>query len=126
MIPIRTIILLTFGFMVLYLVLRSLRAMRLKERYALLMLFVGLPFLILAAWPDAVVFLSEHLQIEKPTLLVMGLTGFVVLIIFELLSIVSVQERKIASLTQMLGIVMHKQKELERSQQEVKQIDEQK
>lgn len=109
----RTLILLVIGAMILWLVLRSLRAMRLKERYALLMLGVGLPFVLLALWPDAVVFLSGALGIEKPTLLVLGLTVFVVLIIFELLSIVSVQERKITALAQIVGILSQKQREME-------------
>lgn len=109
----RTLILLVIGATILWLVLRSLRAMRLKERYALLMLGVGLPFVLLALWPDAVVFLSGALGIEKPTLLVLGLTVFVVLIIFELLSIVSVQERKITALAQIVGILSQKQREME-------------
>jgi hypothetical protein len=109
----RTLILLVIGATILWLVLRSLRAMRLKERYALLMLGVGLPFVLLALWPDAVVFLSGALSIEKPTFLVLGLTVFVVLIIFELLSIVSVQERKITALAQIVGILSQKQREME-------------
>lgn len=109
----RTLILLVIGATILWLVLRSLRAMRLKERYALLMLGVGLPFVLLALWPDAVVYLSGVLGIEKPTLLVLGLTVFVVLIIFELLSIVSVQERKITALAQIVGILSQKQREME-------------
>jgi hypothetical protein len=101
----RSIILLLFGFTVFYLALRSLRAHRLKERYVLLLLLVGAPFVVLSFWPDAIVWISDKLSIEKPTVLVLALAGFVVLIVFELLSIVSVQERKIATLSQMVGLL---------------------
>lgn len=104
---IRTIILLTFGGLLLLLAVRRLRTQRLKERYALLFLFTGLPFLVLAVWPDGIVYLSERLAIEKPTLMVLILTGFVLLVLLQLLSIVSVQDRRIATLTQLLSLSMH-------------------
>ena len=102
---IRSIILLVFGGLVVWLAIRSLRAQRLKERYVLLLIFVGLPFVLLAFWPDAIVTISEKLQIEKPTVLVLALAAYVVLVNFELLSIVSVQERKIAALTQIVALM---------------------
>ena len=101
----RSIILLLFGIAVFYLAIRSLRAHRLKERYVLLLILVGSPFVVLSFWPDAIVWISDRLSIEKPTVLVMALAAFVVLIVFELLSIVSVQERKIATLSQMVGLL---------------------
>ena len=102
----RTIILFVFGTALLFFAVRSLRAQRLKERYALLMCVTGLPFLVLAVWPDGIVWLSETLDIEKPATMVLGLGVFVLLMVFKLLSIVSVQERQIQRLTQALGILM--------------------
>ena len=104
-----TIILLAIGGMFLVLAVRSLRAHRLKERYALLFFFVGLPFLILAAWPDAVGYISEKLGIQYSTVLLLCVTTFFLLMIFKLLSIVSVQERKIATLAQMVSTLRMQQ-----------------
>lgn len=106
---IRTIFLLTLGCMLLLMAVRSLRAMRLKERYALIFFFTGLPFVILAYWPDGIVFLVETLEIEKPTLMVLALAVFLILMLFKLLAVVSVQDRKITALTQTVAILMEKQ-----------------
>lgn len=102
---IRTIILAVYGAAIILLAFRSLRANRLKERYVLLFVATGAPFLLLAIWPDGIVVLSEILRIEKPTLLVLLVTGFLVLVVFELLSIVSVHERRIARLAQEAAIL---------------------
>jgi hypothetical protein len=111
---IRTIILAAFGAMLIFMALRSLRAHRLKERYALLVGLMGLPFVGLAAWPDAVVYLSEKMNIEKPTLLLMALAGFLIIMIIQLLSLVSVLERKVTTLAQMLGTMNSDKAELDR------------
>jgi hypothetical protein len=89
---------------------RSLRNQRLKERYAILMFFTGLPFLALAFWPDGIVWLAEMLDIEKPATMVLCLGVFVLLMVFKLLSIASVQERRIQDLSQTLGILMAEQR----------------
>jgi len=102
---IRGIILFAFGAFVVLMALRSLRAQRLKEEYALLYLFVGLPFLVLAFWPDAVLVISDLLDIEKPTLLILAMGMFLLLLLFKLTSIISVQDRRINSLTQLLAIL---------------------
>lgn len=106
---IRTMVLLVLGIMLFLTALRSLKAMRLKERYALIFFFLGMPFVVLAYWPDGIVFLVKMLDIEKPTLMVLALTGFVVLMFFKLLSVVSVQERQITTLTQTVAILMEQQ-----------------
>ena len=49
-----TLILLAIGAMLLLMAIRSLRAQRLKERHAMLFALLGVPFLALAAWPNAV------------------------------------------------------------------------
>ncbi len=102
---IRSLFLLIVGGSLLLMALRSLRAMRLKERYALLFFLTGLPFLVLAVWPDGIVFLERTLGIEKPTIMVLCLAAFVLMVLFQLLSIVSVQDRQIATLTQIVAIL---------------------
>ena len=102
----RTLILLAFGIILLTLAVRSLRHQRLKVRYVLLFFFVGLPFLALAAWPDGVLFLANTLKIEKPTVMILFVTTFMILMIFKLLSIVSAQERRINALAQIAGILL--------------------
>jgi len=106
---IRSVILVLFAGLVCLLALRSLRAQRLKERYVLMFIAVSGPFLVLALWPDGIVWFSDLLKIEKATVLVLVLAAFMILIIFELLSIVSVQERKIAALAQVVGLLTEKQ-----------------
>ena len=114
MIAPRTVILLTIAVIMTVLTLRSLRAQRLKERYVLLFLFTGLPFLILGFWPDGVILFQQALNIEKPTLLVLCVAVYFLLTTFELLSIVSVQERKIDNLAQIVGIMQHQHRALEK------------
>lgn len=107
----RSLILIAFGGLLLMLTVRRLRQYKLKERYALIFLFTGMPFLVLALWPDAIVVLSDTMGIEKPTLMVLCVAAFLLLMVFELLSIVSQQDRKITTLAQMVGILMEKQQQ---------------
>lgn len=102
---IRSIVLLVFGGLLMLMALRKLRRQQLKEKYALLFAATALPFLMLALWPDGIVYLSDLTQIEKPTIMVMALSIFALLMIFELLRIVSVQDRKITSLAQEIAIL---------------------
>jgi len=109
MIIIRNLIVLILGATILLMAVRSLRAGRLKERYALIFVLTGLPFLVLALWRDGVGYLAGLLDIDYRTLALLGVTTFFMLMIFKLLSIVSVQERRITTLTQHVGILMDKQ-----------------
>ncbi len=90
-----------------------LRTYKLKERYAILFLIIGLPFVFLAIRPDAVGWMAIRLQIHYTTLALIGVSVFLFLIVFELLTIVSLQDRKINSLAQLVGILMEKQKLVE-------------
>ncbi len=105
-----TLILLGIGNVVLLLAVRSLRQQRLKERYALLFGAVGIPFLALAVWPNAVGYLAAHLGIEYHTVLLLAVTAFFLLMNFNLLSIVSVQERRINCLSQIVAMLSQTQK----------------
>ena len=100
------LILFSIGSMLLFLALRSLRAHRLKERYAIMFLFLGLPFFGLALWPWAVAYLADVLGIEYPTVLLLCVTTFFLLTTHNLLCIASVQEGKINALAQLVGILM--------------------
>jgi hypothetical protein len=75
---------------------------------------IGLPFLGLAFWPNGVGWMAEKLKIQYNTLALIGVSVFLFLVVFELLTIVSVQERKITTLAQLVGILMEKQKLVER------------
>ena len=106
---IRNLIVLAIGATILLMAVRSLRAGRLKERYALIFVLTGIPFLALALWRDAVGYLADFLQIDYRTLALIAVTVFFMLMIFKLLSIVSVQERRITTLAQHVSILMQKQ-----------------
>lgn len=99
------LLLLAVGNLMLLLSIRSLRTRRLKERYALLFAAAGVPFLALALWPDAVGFVARRLEIEYPTVLLLAVTTFFLLMNFSLLSIVSVLERRIVTLAQAVAIL---------------------
>jgi len=101
----RTVILLAVGLTIIGLTLRSLRKQRLNERYVLLFVLTGLPLMGVAIWPDAVVFLERVLRIEKATMLTLGVTVYFLLTTFALLSIVSVQERRIQTLAQLVAML---------------------
>jgi hypothetical protein len=104
----KSVVLILLGGALLLLSVRRLRQYRLKERYTLLFLFTGLPFFLLAIWPDAVAWLAQMMHIEYGTLSLIGVTAFLLMMIFELLTIVSVQDQKIAALAQIVGILMEK------------------
>ena len=103
------------GFGLLILAIRRLRQFRLRERYALLFMLIGLPFIGLAFWQDAVSWLAGHLQMQYNTLALICVSVFLFLAVFELLTIVSLQDRKITTLAQMVGILMERQNLNERS-----------
>ena len=107
---VRSLFLVAFGGILLLLAVRRLRAYKLKERYALLFVVIGLPFLGLAFWPDAVGWIAEKLKIQYTTLALIGVSVFLFLMVFELLSIVSVQDQKITALAQLVGILMEREK----------------
>lgn len=109
MIILRNLIVLALGASILFMAIRSLRAGRLKERYALIFVLTGLPFLLLALWRDGVGYLANLLDIDYRTLALIGVTTFFMLMIFKLLSIVSVQERRITTLAQNVSLLMQKQ-----------------
>ncbi|MGA2583113.1 MAG: DUF2304 domain-containing protein [Tepidisphaeraceae bacterium] len=102
------LILVIFGAAVLTIAFRRMRGYRLKERYMLLFTFTGLPFFALAIWPAAVGWVAQKLQIAYPTVSVLCVTAFLILMVIELLTIVSLQDRKISTLAQIVGIMMEK------------------
>lgn len=109
----RSGILVVLGATLLLLAIRRLRSYRLKERYALLFLFLALPFLLLAVWPGVLDYLAELLHISYTSVMLLCVSTFLILTVFELLTIVSQQDRKISTLAQMVGILMEKQKQQE-------------
>ncbi len=106
----KSLILLLFGGALLLLAILRLRRYRLKERYALVFLLLGLPFFALAAWPSAVGRLADFLNVDYRTLTLLGVASVLAMMVFELLTIVSVQDQKITALAQLVGILMEKQK----------------
>jgi hypothetical protein len=104
-----TLVLIAIAAMLLFLAISSLRAQRLKERYAVQLSLVALPFVALAFWPDTVGIVATHLGIEYQTVLIIISTTFFLLVTFKLFSIVSIQDRKITSLAQQVGILMANQ-----------------
>ena len=112
--PFRSLFLVVFGGTLLLLALRRLRTYKLRERYAVVFGLLGIPFIGLAFWPDGVGWLAERLNIQYNTLALIAVTCFLFLVVFELLSIVSQQEQKITALAQLVGILMEKQKLVEK------------
>ena len=112
--PFRSAFLVLFGGLLLVLAVRRMRTYRLRERYALVFAVLALPFLGLAFWPDALAWIAERLNIQYNTLALLGVSCFLMLAVFELLSIVSVQDQKITALSQLVGILMEKQKLVEK------------
>src|SRR5438552_14206616 len=95
---VRTLILVGFGGSLVLLAVRRLRAYKLKERYALVFLLLGLPFLGLAIYPRGIETLSDVLKISQPALMILCVSVFLILAVLELLTIVSLQDRKITTL----------------------------
>jgi hypothetical protein len=114
---VKPLVLLAFGGTLLLLAVRRLRQYRLKERYTLLFLAIGTPFLILAAWPNLIGRFAQKVGIEYGTVTLLCMSVFLILMVFELLCIVSLQDRKITTLAQMVGIIMEKHGLTERAMQ---------
>lgn len=95
----------------LLLAVRRLRQYRLKERYTLIFVFIGLPFFVLAMWPSGIGWLGEVLHMQYQTIVLLCVSAFFLLIILELLTIVSQQDRKITTLAQMVGILVQQRQE---------------
>jgi hypothetical protein len=106
---IRSLFLIVIGFSLLILAVRRLRQFKLRERYALLFMLMGLPFIGLAFWQDGVGWMAERLHMQYNTLALISVSVFLFLAVFELLTIVSMQDRKITTLAQMVGILMERQ-----------------
>ena len=109
----RSIILVAFGGLLLFLAIRRLRQQRLKERYVLLFLAAGLPFLVLAAWPVVLVEVSKLLNMNHGTVQLMAVAGFLIIIVLELLCIVTVQGNRISVLAQQVGILTAEMKSIQ-------------
>jgi hypothetical protein len=106
----KSLILLILGGSLFTLAVRRLRQYKLKERYALVFLLLGLPFALLAAWPNAVGQIAYLLDMDYRTVTLLCVAGFLTVMVFELLTIVSVQDQKITTLAQHVGILMEKQR----------------
>lgn len=105
-----------FGVSLLLLAIRRLRQYRLKERYTLLFFLISAPLFALSLWPDGVAYLAHKLHIEYGTVALLGVTALFSILILELLSIVSVQDRKINTLAQLVGILMERHEQAGLSQ----------
>ena len=112
--PFRSAFLVLFGGLLLALAVRRMRNYRLRERYALVFAVLAMPFIGLAVWPDGIGWVADKLNIQYNTLALLGVSSFLMLAVFELLSIVSVQDQKITALSQLVGILMEKQKMVEK------------
>lgn len=106
----KSLILLLLGGGLLLLAVLRLRRYRLKERYTLIFMLLGLPFFALAAWPNAIGHVADVLSMDYRTVTLLGVASVLALMVFELLTIVSVQDQKITALAQLVGILMEKQK----------------
>lgn len=106
------LILLAIGASLLLLAIRRLNQYKLKERYTLVFVFIGLPFLALAVWPNALGNVAHVLGIDYRSISLLCVTAFFLLMVLELLTIVSQQDRKITALAQMVGILMAKHEDL--------------
>ncbi|MBL4701808.1 MAG: DUF2304 domain-containing protein [Phycisphaeraceae bacterium] len=105
---IRTLVLFSFGILLVGLSVQSLRKLRLQERYVILFAITGIPFLAMSYWPDGILWLSTQMNMEKPTLMIFILGAFTILLLLKLFSIISVQQRQITTLAQMVGILNQK------------------
>jgi hypothetical protein len=115
----RSLSLTAIGGSMLLLAILRLRKYKLKERYTILFLLIGTPFLLLAVRPDTVGWLAIKLGIQYTTLALICVSAFLFLIVFELLSIVSVQDQKITALAQLVAILMEKQKLAEQTPRDI-------
>ena len=80
---VRSLFLVAFGGILLLLAIRRLRTYRLKERYALLFVLIGLPFVALAFCPQAVGWMADRLGLQYHVLALICVSVFLFLIVFE-------------------------------------------
>ena len=61
-------------------------------------------------WPNAIGAIADSLDMDYRTVALLCVASVLTLMVFELLTIVSVQDQKITALAQLVGILMEKQK----------------
>lgn len=104
----RNLILFLLGGGILFMVVRSLRANRLKEQYAIIFILTSIPFIGLSLWTNGIGYVGRLLSIDYRTVSLVCVTVFFILMIFKLFSIISIQERRITVLAQYVAILMQK------------------
>lgn len=72
-------------------------------------MLISLPFLALAFWQEGLVYMARLINVQVPTFALICVSVFLCVAIFELLTIVSTQDRKIRTLAQMVAMLMEKQ-----------------
>ena len=103
--PVRSALLLGIVLFLTLNMVRRMRRMEMKERHALVLVGVAIPFLALAIWPQLIERVASWLSIEYGTVMLVGVTAFFLVMLIEMLSVISVLERKVSVLAQMVAIL---------------------
>lgn len=103
------------------LILIFLKRRDISLKYTLLWIFAGVFMGILVIWPEMLVKITSMIGIETNMygLFILAI-AFVIAILMSMTSIVSKQSEKIRSLTQIIGILEKRIRELEKEQDEEK------
>ena len=104
--------------------IRMIHRRRLKLGYSLLWMVVGLVMFVAALFPDFVAWLSRLAGIELPVNMVLTVfAGLSTVMMFYLTSIISRESAKTRSLTQEIGLLEQRVRELEAAVKEKPHAD---
>jgi hypothetical protein len=100
------IILISASVMFLVFVVIMIRNRKIELKYTLAWLLAGVSFLLLAVFPDILVWISSVLNIKEPVnTLFLSIIFFMLLIIFTLTLALSRNANRVKTLTQEIGII---------------------
>jgi len=85
-----------------------IRRRKLREEYALLWLVTSLALLVVAVFPNMVIWLATTLHINYLTIVVLGLFLFLAMIVLHLSMVVSRQSEEIRQLAQRIALLDNK------------------
>lgn len=112
------------SFLMMFVILESVRKQRLKEAYSLLWLIMGSIFIILSMWHDALGVVSDMIGIAyAPATLFLFLIVAVFMILIQYSIVLSKRTEQVKNLTQEIALLRQRFERLERECQSANRQD---
>lgn len=108
---VRRLVPLVMAVIVLAVTVEMIRRRKLREEYAMLWLFTSLALVLLAIFPNVVIWLQDTLQVNYLTIVVLALFLFLSMIVMHFAVVISKQAEDIRQLAQGMALLNQKLQE---------------